>query len=455
MALYPQDNKTKIVKSTEDQYNRTQTKLVKDQGDAPSSRLMVDPKLPRLFQYHFGGQFNNWIVIPKGRIVSLVPDRERKNFDDNMYYNMLTLANGGEDVVETDHSPEAKDGDTYVRKANKPVGVAALNIYREVDDTFKGNVPVYMTRNTINLPYFGEKAKAEKTEWGSCYGDIKPGDKVMSDANGRFVKWEEFKERMEVFSGDGTQAVFTLKASIHPDVTAADIVATVDGVEVAVDSIKNILGEVTLAAAPAAGTDNVEITYKSLLGDSIEQKVGMVVNVDRNLTPAGWLKYAMPEGFDQPDSPDLGYGAEHLDDEGYPYDQSYVDGYDAEQYRVTGIPGLTDGMNYKKEYKGEVLGTIQAGVKAGERYSFRVLSEHTPMVKGSHTVHVDGMVEGTDYEVDFVDPETGLVLINLLKDTTATAQVTVDFTAVHQMPGMPSNLDFDGVEGSVDILLQM
>lgn len=62
----------------------------------------------------------------------------------------------------------------------------------------------------------------------------------------------------------------------------------------------------------------------------------------------------MPEGYDQPESPDLGYLASHLTDEGYPYDASYRDGYDAEKYRATGIPGLTDGMNYKKEYKGEL-----------------------------------------------------------------------------------------------------
>lgn len=77
------------------------------------------------------------------------------------------------------------------------------------------------------------------------------------------------------------------------------------------------------------------------------------------------------------------------------------------------------------------------------------------MVEGSYKVHVEGMEEGVDFEVDFVDPVSGLVIVKLLKNTTATAQVTIDFMAVHQMPGMPSNLDFEGVEGSVDILLQL
>ena len=77
MALYPQDNKTKIIKR-QMRYTRTQTKLVKDQGDAPSSRVMVDPSLPRLFKFHFGGQLDNWVVIPKGRIVALVPDRKER-----------------------------------------------------------------------------------------------------------------------------------------------------------------------------------------------------------------------------------------------------------------------------------------------------------------------------------------------------------------------------------------
>ena len=455
MALFPQDNKTKIIKSTKERYTRTQTKLVKDQGDSPSTRLMVDPKLPRLFQYHFGGQIDNWVVIPKGRIVAVVPDRERKSFDDNMYYNMLTIANGGVDVVERDDSPEAKEGDTYVRTANKPVGVSSLNIYQDIDDTFKGNIPAFITRNTINVPYFLRREDAEKTEWGSAYGDLKPGDKVKSDENGRFVKWEEFKEKMEVFSGDGENKVFHVRTAIHPDVEIEDLVVKVDGVRVEVASIKHVLGEVELTSAPAAGTDNIEIVYKSVMGDDIDQKVGTVIAVDRNLIPAGWLKYVMPEGYDQPESPDLGYLASHLTDEGYPYDASYRDGYDAEKYRATGIPGLTDGMNYKKEYKGELLGTIQAGIQAGEKYTFRVLKEHTPMVEGSYKVHVEGMEEGVDFEVDFVDPVSGLVIVKLLKNTTATAQVTIDFMAVHQVPGMPSNLDFEGVEGSVDILLQL
>lgn len=459
MALYQNDYRDKIVQSTSEEYKRTNVKLVKDDGRAPSGKYMVDPKLPRKFRYEFGGQMG-WVVIPKGRIVALVPDRERKSFDDGTYYNMLTIANGGVDVVERDDSPEAKDGNTYIRKANKPVGVSALNVYQDLDDQFAGNIPVFITRDNINIPYFATKEDAEQTEWASAYGDFKPGDKVKSDENGRFVKWEEYKERMDVFSGDGTTTTFYVKTAIHPDATKDDIVATVNGSAVEVASIKHATGEVVLAAAPATGTDNVEITYKSVMGDDIEQKVGMVIRVDKNLIPAGWLKWAMPEGFDNPVSPDLGYRASDLEENnGYPYDPGYIDGYDGERYRATGIPGLTDGMNYVKEYTGEVIGTLQPGTKAGDKLSFRVLSEYTPIVEGSVKLYFEnttnGIVEKTNVAIDFIDHESGLIIVEVDADITETTTVKVDFKATHQMPGMPANLDYKNVLGSLDILLQL
>lgn len=454
MALYNMNPNPSTKLGTNDEYMRTQTNLIKDNGDAPSGKRMIDPRLPKKFKFHFGGQ-SGWVVLPKGRIVSIDPGTNRKAFDDGMYYNMITLANGGVDVSEANDDP-ADEATTYTRVANVPVGVSNLNVYQDLDDQFAGNVPGFVTRNTINLPYFTLKGDAEKTEWGSAYGTLKPGDWVKSDANGRFVKWEEHKSREQIFTGDGTAVEFTVDYAIFPEAT---VVALVDGSEVTIDNISYASGKVTLAAAPDDGAE-VKIEYKSVIGDSIKQRVGQITQVDENLVPAGWLKWVMPEGeYVNP----TGFRAQDLTDEGYPYDPQYMEGFADKSLRATGIPGLTDGSNIKVPYAGKPLGTIPENMDAGENFNFRVLQEDTPIVPGTVVVYFDdgtnGPVDVTDDVVRHIDNEVGLIMIELdetyATDSNTSYEVTVDFQATHQLPGMPSNIDFDGVAGSVDILLQL
>src|SRR5579875_2858879 len=111
------------IKSTKDQYMRTNTKLQAGTHDAPGERYLIDPRLKRLFRYHFGG--DGWVVIPKGRIVAPSTDNDGVinmgnvfDFDGNVYRPALTLANGGVDVVEI-----GKDGTQHTRAANKAIAL--------------------------------------------------------------------------------------------------------------------------------------------------------------------------------------------------------------------------------------------------------------------------------------------------------------------------------------------
>jgi hypothetical protein len=470
MALFKNNPDSNVIPAKEgDEYKRTQTKLVVDNGDAPSGKKLADPRLPKRFKYQFGqyGGGNGYIVIPKGRIVSLVPDQEFKNFDDNQYYNALTLANGGEDVTEENHNPELDEPGTvdYTRVANKPVGVAQLNVYQNIKDNFQGNIPSFITRNTISVPYFNDETDADKFDWGCAYGgELKPGDRVKPDQEGRFVKWKEYKDRMETFSGDGSQTTFQVKTQIQPDVTTSDITVTDTdaGSDVTVDSINHVIGEIILASAPNDATDNVEITYKSVLGDDLEQKVGTVTEVNQDLVPAGWLKWVktenpLPNGEENDET---GYESQHLDDEGYPYDPQYADPFANDETRPTGLEGLHDGSAMTKSFTREKVGEVPSVADVGERYSVHTLRK--PLVDGTLRVYLEdssGIVvmdsdDGDDI-INFVNEEEGLVIIELTVDPTADLDIYVDYDATGQTPGIPSNLNWEGVIGSVDVLLQL
>lgn len=461
MALYENQEKVKPDAYTgdSDELTKTNTNLIKDKGDAPSGKKMIDPRLPKLTKFHFGGQ-SGWVTLPKGRIVSIDPSKVRKSFDDEKTYNVITMANGGVDVSETNDDPQA-DSDSYIRVANKPVGVASMNVYQDLDDRFAGNLPGFVTRNTINLPYFEKREDAEGTIWGSAYGsDLKAGDKVKSDENGRFVKWEEHKTRTQVFSGDGSKTTFQVDFSIFPE-GAIEVEDTDAGSTISVDSVVYATGEITLSSAPNSATDNVEITYKSVAGDDLSQIVGQVVNVDTNMRPAGWLKWVMPEdNYNEP----TGIQPYELTTDGYPYDPAYMEGY-GEDLFPTGIPGLTDGSEIIVNESDVSIGTIPADQEAGETFYMHVPEKYEPVLEDGNAVLKFTDDSGTTTDVtseclERIEGEAGLFVVTLSSDyntadNATEYDVTVDFNRNHAYPGMPSHINFDGVLGSIDILLQL
>ena len=423
MALY-KEPKPQIKRDTNDEYFRTNTNLTKDQGRAPSFEKLVDPRLPKLFKFEYGGQ-RGWVVMPKGRIVSVVPDRTFKHFDDNKFYPALTLANGGEDVTESNDNPDDPD-EQYTRVANKPVGVASLNVYQDVANSFEGNRPGFITRNSINLPLFADKDDAEKMEWGSAYGKLKPGDKVMSDENGRFVKWTGLHEALDSLPEEDQDFENAMEAA-----------------------------------------------------DPADQIVGMVLSLDENLIPAGWLKWVYTEQSEFTEfgryTTDTGFTTDEITDDGYPYDPSYGR---FEKERPTGVCGILDGMNYIKEYKrgaddekegedGPVqLGEMSAGFEVGDTATFRMREHFMPVEEIDHIWVVNESGDDIDVaSIARVDADeknsSGMVRFDIeqdvsdLLDAQGSAKIEMEFKARHQMPGMPTHMDFEGVIGSVDILLQM
>lgn len=417
MALFP--GVSGPIKDEKDQYFRTNTKLQVSTHDSPSEKFLVDPRLPRLFRYHFGG--DGWVVIPKGRAVAPATnggpndDGRFDDFDSNVKYNALTLANGGVDVEEV-----GKDGNTYVRKANKAIGVAYANIYEEIVDGFNGMQPTVENEIYIELPYIPRKQDAEEIHWGSFYDrdperPVKAGDYVMSDENGRLIKADFEKVREDIMAAKQEAA------------NAEDV---------------NALSEALQKLADA------EAEYTRLQ----EQVIGQVWAVETNLPPQGWLKWVMWSQEDvQGDESNNRTGMrpdKDIGESGYPYDGSYRN---AERkntnYFPQGIPGLTNASNIEVPFENEVIGYIQPGQKG--RHDFRLL--HTPAVEGSVEIKVGGNVVDPDH----IDYESGLIVLTADNSSgQSPLEVSATYKATGQIPGVPTGWDFKGSIGAVRILLQ-
>lgn len=404
MALF--QGITGPLKDTPDQKFRTNTKLQAGTHDSPGEKFLVDPRLPRLFRYHFGG--DGWVVIPKGRVVAPSTnggkndDGRFDDFDANVPYNALTLANGGKDVTEI-----GRDGEEYVRTANKPIGVAYANLYEEFVDGFNGMQPTIENEIYIELPYMTNKSDAYDIHWGAFIDEsmsVKAGDFVMSDDNGYVVK--------------------------------ADFEAVRAEIENAVD----------LAALKLA------LQKESVMR---EQVIGQIWAVETNMPPQGWLKWV---GWSAEQTSEDDWrnrtGATHADIgaqdgfPGYPYERSYrnVDKRDGKYY-PQGIPGLTNGANIEVSYTDEVIGQVQPGQSG--RHDFFLL--HTPAVEGSVEIKIGGSVVKPSY----IDVESGRVIFDApVNETGAPQDVTATYKAVGQLPGVPTGWDFKSSIGAVRILLQ-
>jgi len=402
------------IRDQKDQYFRSNTKLQAGTHDSPGEKFLVDPRLKRLFRYHFGG--DGWVVIPKGRVVAPATDDGGifrngmiKDFDTNQWTPVLTLANGGKDVAEV-----GKDGKSYTRKANKPIGVAYGNLYEQFVDGFNGMQPTVENEIYIELPYIPKKEDAEEIEWGSFYDvdpsrPAKPGDYVMSDENGRVIVADFDKVRQNIANAT------------------------------TLDELKEALAELSRLS---------------------EQTIGQIWAIETpikdGVAPQGWLQWVMwsQEDMRQDDARinNSGFRPEDIGAQdgfpGYPYEKTYMNMDIATgKYQPKGIPGLTNGANIELTYTDEVIGMVQPGQSG--RHDFRL--KHLPAVEGSVEIKVGGTVVTPDY----VNAELGLVVVTVDNTSgTSPVAVTATYKATGQLPGIPTGWDFKGSIGAVRILLQ-
>lgn len=165
---------------------RSNTKLVVSGGMSPAGQWITDPNLPVLFHYEYGGPGQKEVVVSKGMLVGVAPERA---LDDHHGFkkNVLTIAT-----------------DTI-----RPFGMAPYNFTKHYPDFLDGNQPSVITREYVELPLIGNPDDAAAVKWGAAYNEpgleIKAGDLVTWSRNpenfGKIIKWDPSKHAVSDIIG--------------------------------------------------------------------------------------------------------------------------------------------------------------------------------------------------------------------------------------------------------------
>ena len=454
--------------------NRTNNHLEMNDHDVLNIKYGVDPRLPALFRYGWAYGYNQFIIT-KGRIVAVDPDLMVMDTDTMHFHNALTLANGGVDVKLVDREwVEATEEDLQInpqtgelvspsnpeavfRKANKPIGIIERNEYTRDSDAFNGMIPgPVRTDALIELPWFLLQEKAEGNPWGSCYGEIKPGMLVKSDLNGR------------------------------------------------------------VCISPLSDPELVEAMSMAEYEKERQQVIGEVYSTDKSLLPEGAAKYAQWALDDRLNFEDINpfvwpnqnrTGEDFVNNTptmyqsdftypGYPYDRtmisndlhmlasSRVGSYDPrfdEKHRLDrGIPGLTDGGNVVKKAFGSSLGQGDiefAGepqliishvrelgedlFKAEEAMEIMLRLPDVDLLDAKvalgeeAAVNIVSGAQVGNFVIQYADLHKGLFSIKQVQAAAELQEVEVKVAYMKAgEAGVPTNLDWDGCVGMVQILLQ-
>ena len=495
--------------------NRSNNTLNLNDHDVLNFKYGLDPRLPSLYRYGWGYGYNQ-ITIPKGRIVGVDPYMMVLDTDDQHFYSVATLANGGKNVRLAEPADFAKggaleklaknaetligriwvecedaidEGDDFlttsggyvglagkavknVRPANVPVGILERNEYTRNADAFNGiSLGPIRTDCLVELPWFKEAEKAVLNPWGSVVGNLKPGDLVCADENGRFVA-SPLNPR-------------------HPDYAAT--IADVGAYEKA---RRQIIGEV-YSVDP------------SLLPVGAARFAQWALEDRRKFHDFNPFEWPMSnrDGEDFVENPPTVYQSDFRYP-GYPVEkgtfandlhmlassrEGLVDPRFDEEHRLDrGIPALTDGYNaVEKAYgssererdialDGEPLFKVshmgivddqklldnpdcpvtlvrlketnveKAKIKIGDREACLIPVGRLNAEAGDTPIEID-----ENFEVVYVDLHKGLIQVRQKKAADKAVKKAPIFISYVKrgMAGVPTNLDWDGCAGTVRILM--
>lgn len=159
---------------------RTNTQLVVSEGNAPAEKYLASEATNGdvKFNYEFGPEDNNGVVIPKGKILSFA---------------------GVEYDIETEQKvPRVKIADGTAETPEILAGVNHHNVYQRRRDRFSGSDVTLLTREYIRVPLFSGATAAEAIASAAAikFGAMSTakadenallGKYVTADKNGNFV----------------------------------------------------------------------------------------------------------------------------------------------------------------------------------------------------------------------------------------------------------------------------
>ena len=498
MALYPYSFNSKDVlqpgarggmfvntgipgyRNEEERINRTNNQLAMNDHDVLNIKYGVDPRLPVLFRYGWAYGYNQ-VIMPKGRLVAADPHLMVLDTDTMHYHNALTLANGGVDVelvrnprvgnvpaaafwqetadaIEVDPASGdmvGQEGKVY-RPANKPLGILERNEYTRDSDAFNGIMPgPIRTDALVDLPWFLEQEKAEGNPWGAAYGALKPGMLVKSDCNGRVC----------------------MSPLSDPEKVAAMDMATYE------KERQQVVGE-------------VYATDQSLLPEGAARYAQWALEDRLNfndINPFVWPN-SNRAGEDFVHNPPTMYQS-NFEYPGYPHDKTMISNdlhmlastrqgsYDPrfdEKHRLDrGIPGLTDGGNAVKKAYGSDQGVADVELAGNPTLvishvreladSFVAeqameimlrmpdvdLMDAKVAIGDNAAVNIVAGAQIGNFEILYADLHKGLFSVKQVAAAGELAEVEVKVMYLKAgEAGVPTNLDWDGCVGMVQILLQ-
>lgn len=338
------------------------------------------------------------------------------------------------------------------RAGNAPLGMIERNEYTRDNDAYNGIMPgAVLTDALVELPFFAFKDKAEANVWGSAYGNLKPGDLLKSDENGRL---------------------------------------TLSPLSVAEDLATMSLPEYEMER---------------------QQVIGQVYAVNHELVPEGAAKYATWALEDRMNSevfnPDIYAKTNRRGEDavngspfnssgeypGYPYEKNYMnhdlhmlvsagrkDVFDPRmnpefQYSDLGIPGLTDGANVGKREIPMVKAQHVSKAPEGQDYVRKYLRAlEVQLIEDSVKVQFGEEAPQQlklgqkyhGYTCTYLSEKQGVAVLEVVDKVADRAELDtfladkadgVDILiggTKRGMAGVPTFMDWDGCVGSVSVLMQ-
>lgn len=472
----------------------------------PKGRIAaIDPNMNQLDR-DTHKSYNVLTLANGGNLVKL---REKADGVDHTQWEKAVITSAGEGTeedpiklkvnnqtisIDENTGKVALDGiptDKY-RFANKPIGMIQRNEYTRDDNSYNGMQPgAVLTDAMVELPLFIEKEKAEANPWGSIYGTLLPGDLVKADENGRLI------------SSPLNSVVAMTAAGLT---TAADIeIERQQVVGQVYDIQRDLLPAGAARYAQWALSDRMKFDQFNPEMFRGNNRRGEDINEN---SPYG-LGLGGAINGSTPTLP----GKDHYDFKGHPYDQTMSEHdlhmlasssrksdlrFGLAHQLENGIPGLTDGYNaVVREYSPEKMSEIRAAAEENSYTDMFMKMSEVDVVADSINIAITTKLAkdlkdsdfqtskvvagstlkasiGTDtcttgLKAKYCDALQGFVVIEvadakafhtfITKEANATALKTSDLNVYVKfskrgMSGVPTNLDWDGCQGTVSILLQ-
>lgn len=332
-----------------------------------------------------------------------------------------------------------------IRVGNVPVGMLQRNEYTRDDDAYNGMMPgPVLTDALVELPWFGFKNKAEENAWGSAYGGLFPGALVKSDENGRVT--------LSPLSLEGEMANMSIQ---EYEAERQQVIGQVYAVN------KELLPEGAAKWATWALEDRLKYEgFNPLTHRSNNRRGEDAINNSPHNSTNQYPGYPYDKAYKDSDLHMLGQkGAGRADN----YDQRMNQEF---QYDNLGIPGLTDGKNVaKREVAPVTVGRLN---KAGDGQDYVDMFFRAPDVDVENmtiSVGVNAAVAATvgqevvsGLKVKYANGLQGIIVLECSNKTSLDAiltealEVKIGYTK-RGLAGVPTFMDWDGVIGSVKVLL--